>query len=317
VAGEFDIIRRYFAPLAGPEGLGLLDDAACIPARPNHDTIITKDVLVACSHFFENDEAEDIAFKAISVNVSDLVAKGADPKHYFVGLALPSAIEETWLAGFSNGLKKAQDRYGIVLAGGDTVKTGGPITVSVTAIGYVPQGEMVTRKDAKIGDHIYVTGDLGASACGLKAIQGGKKADVSLLERYYRPKAQLSFAPVLREFASAAADVSDGLLADVGHVCMASNVGAAIEVDALPISAAVASFLTEHNIGRDITWSGGDDYEIVFTVRPDNVVALDLFMAENKLKATKIGTVNSENGVELIDRKGNLVQISKTGYQHF
>lgn len=315
--GEFDIIERYFSPLSGPEGLGLKDDASCIPARNGYDTIITKDVLVACTHFFEHDEAQDIAFKAVSVNISDLVAKGAEPAFYFVGLCLPRAVTEEWISGFSKGLSEAQAKYGVTLTGGDTTKTGGPVIVSITAVGYAPMGQMIRRSGAQVGDKVYVSGFLGRSAAALKLLEYNMNVPSALMNSYLRPKARIDFLELVKIYATASADISDGILADLGHICSASNVKAIVHRSAVPVSEDTKAAIDALELPEELVWSGGDDYELVYTVSPDQEAEMLETANQTGLVCYAIGEIKSGSGVELIDHKGNLVQVSNIGYQHF
>ncbi|MBV1901232.1 MAG: thiamine-phosphate kinase, partial [Kordiimonadaceae bacterium] len=188
---EFDLIAQYFAPLAGDEGLGLRDDAACLPARPGFDTIVSKDVLVEGTHFFKGTSATSLAQKALGVNVSDLAAKGAVPSVYFVGLVLPADCDAEWIKAFAEGLALGQKRFGLSLAGGDTTTSNAAeaaLVISITVVGYVPQGQMIQRAGASAGDDIYVTGTLGDAALGLLGLLGKLGDDPFLAERYHLPQ---------------------------------------------------------------------------------------------------------------------------------
>lgn len=315
---EFNLIEKYLAPLAAPEGLSLLDDAACVPAREAHDQIITKDVLVGGTHFFEGDDPVSLAFKAISVNVSDLAAKGAEPAFYMLGLSLPNEGDtENWLEQFVQGLGKAQDLYGITLLGGDSTSTSGPLTISITAIGYVPAGKMIRRSGAEVGDAVFVTGQLGEAAFALQAILGNIAASDVSLDAYYNPSAQHLVGQKLRGIASAAADISDGLLADVGHIAKASGVGVHIELGKLPHSDAVKRFIEADPRLVQLIYAGGDDYEIVFTAPLDLLEEVNAISAQYEVKITQIGKIVEGTGVEIIDNIGKTVQVSRRGFNHF
>ncbi|MEX0300658.1 MAG: thiamine-phosphate kinase [Kordiimonas sp.] len=314
---EFDLIAQYFAPLAGEAGLELKDDAACIKARPGYDCIVSKDILVEGTHFFEGANPFDLAFKALAVNVSDLAAKGAKPAIYFLGLSLPTTIEENWLKSFSAGLQVAQDSYPVELAGGDTTSTKGPITISITALGYVEESSMIKRSGAKVEDDVYVTGTLGDAAIGLKALQADPSASGYLVARYHRPQARLQIGLSLHGIANSAADVSDGLLADLGHICNASKVGVTIQQAKLPLSPSTEAALRENSSFADLVWSGGDDYEILFTSPRSNRQQIEQLSSEVAVPITRIGTVEQGEGVRLVDQSGNLVQVKNVGFQHF
>ena len=316
-SGEFDLIARYFAPLAGPAGLGLKDDAACFLPPEGRELVISKDMLVAGTHFFPDDGAADVAFKALSVNISDLAAKGARPEGYLLGLTLPNSVGDTWVGEFSAGLQEAQDLYEVALFGGDTTSGSGPVVVSITVIGSTEKGTMLKRSGAEVGDHIYVSGTLGNGALGLMIRNGDIEGGASLLQSYLRPTAQLKLGLLLTEVASASADVSDGLLADVGHICGASGVGARIDAACLPVSVPVRQMLDDDPALWSRIWAGGDDYEIVFTAPPNREEALFARAKSCDTQITRIGVITDTSAVELVDSTGQNVQVDKSGYTHF
>jgi len=315
---EFEIIERYFMPLASAEGLGLKDDAACFRPPSGQDVIVTKDMLVAERHFFADDKPEDIAFKALSVNVSDLAAKGAVPQHYLLGLSLPKQYaEHGWLEGFARGLGDAQKTYNMTLVGGDTVSVDGPVCISITAFGYVSEDTMVKRSGASVGDDIYVSGTLGDAAFGLRAIQAGQGQRARFLRQYHRPLARAGLGNRLTSIATAAADVSDGLLADLNHICSASSVGARLYQAKIPLSDDAKNELAKDTSLWPLILSGGDDYEIVFTARSKCTDAVAKLSQELGLQLTKIGVVTPGPGLELVDCTDKLVQVAATGFKHF
>jgi len=314
---EFDLIARYFSPLAGRSGLGLLDDAACITPPTGKDMVVSKDMLVAGIHFFPDDKPASLAFKALSVNISDLAAKGARPHSYLLGLSLPEDMDQIWIEQFADGLAEAQKYYNIELIGGDTTSTLGPITISVTAIGYVEQGGMVRRNGACIDDRIYVTGTLGDAALALLGIRGECKLYEDLLECYHRPVVNSVFGQGLCGRASASADVSDGLIADIHHICKASGVGAVVNASALPVSANAARIIKRDSKLAPLIWSGGDDYKIVFTASAENGCHLKRFAKQTGVKVTEIGKIVAGAGVDLVDFSGQQVQIGTEGFMHF
>lgn len=315
--GEFDLINRYFAPLAGPEGLGLVDDAACLMPPPGEDLIVTKDMLVAGVHFRADDAPADIAWKALSVNVSDCVAKGAEPKHYFLALSLPRDTEESWVAGFADGLSAAQQRFGCRLAGGDTTSTPGPLTLSITIVGTVKSGGMIRRAGARAGDDIYVTGTLGDAALGLVCLEQGTPDYPALIERYLRPDPRCGFGKALVGLASSAADISDGLIADMGHIADASGVAAVLRSDLLPLSETARALVAAEPALMDRVWSGGDDYEILFTAAPEARSQIEALATRTGTPVTRIGATRAGAGVQLLDSAGEIVQITRRGYEHF
>ena len=315
---EFEIIQHYFAPLASSVALGLKDDAACFTAPAGQDLIVSKDMLVSERHFFAEDAPEDIAYKALSVNVSDLAAKGATPHHYLLGLSLPKAYaQHRWLAGFAKGLAEAQERYGIKLVGGDTVSIDGPLCISITAIGYVAEGTMIKRSGAQPGNDIYVSGTLGDAALGLLAIKTGRGHSDRFIQRYHRPQAQLELGQRLVGIATAAADVSDGLLADVGHVCAASAVGARLLQSKVPLSDDAAAEIVNDAALWPLILSGGDDYELVFTTDQSDGNMVAKLSQDLNIQVTKIGSIIPSTAMELVDSTGKLVQVAAKGFEHF
>lgn len=317
MAGEFDIIAKYFMPLAGPEGLGLVDDAACLTPCAGRSLIVTKDMIIGSVHFLDDDPADSIAYKALAVNLSDLAAKGAEPKQYFLGLGLPADTDDVWLASFAAGLRRAQEESGITLAGGDTTSSPGHVCISVTAMGEVPAGKMLRRNGARAGDRVYVSGTLGDGAFGLKCLLGEVEQRDALVSRYRYPSARLALGAALLDVATASADVSDGLLADLGHICDASHLGAEVEEAKLPISDDVADLLKGKPELAPLVYSGGDDYEIVFTAPESADAKVRAAANQAGVKVTAIGRISDTAGIRLVDQSGELVQTARHGYQHF
>lgn len=313
--GEFDLIARYFVRLSGPEGLGLIDDAALLTA--GSDLVVTKDLLIEDVHFFPDDPVDSIGHRALAVNLSDLAAKGARPFCYFLGLGLPKPIDPVWLDGFTDALSTFQQRFSIRLAGGDTTASPGPYMVSVTAIGYAPEAGMIRRSGAREDDIVMVTGDLGAAALGLAIRRGTVEGDPILVQRYRYPEPRISAGQGLAGLASAAADISDGLLADLGHICTASGVGAVIDAGSLPVCSAARTLIDRWPEGRACIWSGGDDYELVFTVPPAAFDAVMRLSDRLGLPFHRIGRIVQGSGVALVDRAGRPVQTGGRGYDHF
>jgi len=305
---EFDIIRRYFAPLAGEGAFSLQDDAALIAARPGFDLVVTTDAISEGTDFFAFDPAGTIAQKALRVNLSDLAAKGAEPFSYLLNLSLPHSIAPDWLAAFAEGLGRDQHAFGISLLGGDTGAIDGPLTIAVTAFGYVPQRKMIRRAGARVGDAVYVTGNIGEAGGGLAIFKREKHGlnDAErdqLTARYRVPEPPVSFAGPLRDIAHAAVDVSDGLIADLGHIALASGVRIVVEGEQVPLSAALRALWGDQALLRAVT--AGDDYQIAFTARP----GLDG-------PFTRIGRVEEGQGVELLIA-GRKTVLPSGGYRHF
>ncbi|MDF2781719.1 MAG: thiL, partial [Geminicoccaceae bacterium] len=265
--GEFAFIAERLRPLAAgsPGALDLADDAALLDPPAGSELVLTKDAMVAGVHFLPDDPPGDIARKLLRVNLSDLAAMGAAPLGYLLALIRPKATAEDWLAEFCRGLAEDQATFGIGLLGGDTVSTPGPLALSLTALGHVPRGAALRRGGAKPGDDIWASGTLGDAALGLKVLQGELEAapavGAQLVERYRLPQPRLALGQTLRGLASAALDVSDGLLADLGHILETSAVGAEIHAAALPLSPAARALPGV----REAALAGGDDYELLFT----------------------------------------------------
>lgn len=295
-SSEFDLIAKYFAPLAAsPNAFGLKDDAALVPQRAGHDIVVTTDTVVAGVDFFEDDPPDTIAKKALRVNLSDLAAKGAEPAAYLLSLSLPR-VDEAWLEAFARGLRDDQVRYGVTLLGGDMSGTPGPLAVAVTAFGHVPSGRMIRRNGARAGDRVYVTGTIGDSGGGLAAREG------PLFERYRVPEPPVTLGPKLIGIASAAIDVSDGLIADLGHIAQTSGVRMVVEADRVPRSEALRA-LWGDDVVRAVT--AGDDYQVAFTSSAPDA------------PATCIGRVEKGAGVVLLDAQGREIAVPVKGFTHF
>ena len=321
---EDSLIARFFAPIAGEGALGLKDDAARLTPKPGHDLVLTTDALVEGVHFLPEDAPGSIARKALGVNVSDLAAKGADPAGFLLSLALPDGWTESWLADFATGLGEASRDFSCPLLGGDTVKARGPLTLAVTAVGQVPTGRMVQRTTAKEGDIICVTGTIGDGALGLKLRSAPTWSDglspderAHLADRYLHPRPRHRLAAALRSHASAAMDVSDGLVGDLAKMMGASGVSAVVETDQVPLSAAVARAIQASSELIDFALTGGDDYEILCTV-PEK--ALDSFRQEADsigIPLSVIGRVVSGSDRPVFRMNGLERRYDVGSYQHF
>ena len=306
---EFDLIARYFAPLAtAPGAFGLKDDAAAISSRPGFDLIVTTDQIAAGTDFFADDPPDTVAKKALRVNLSDLAAKGARPAYYLLNLALPRPAREDWLVDFARGFSEDQRQFGISLLGGDTSATEGPLSISITAMGFVPEGRMVKRSGAKAGDAVYVTGTIGDSGGGLALLKGEgnrlSEADRAyLMNRYRVPQPPVTFGESLCDVAHAAIDISDGLIADLGHLASASGVGIVVEGERVPLSQALKDLWGADTLARAV--AAGDDYQIAFAAPPGL-----------KGPFTRIGQVRAGEGVSLTVN-GEKFVVPRPGYRHF
>jgi thiamine-monophosphate kinase len=327
---ETDLIARYFAPLAGEGGLQLKDDAARLTPAPGHDVVLTADALVAGVHFFPDDPPGSIARKALGVNVSDLAAKGADPRGFLIALALPEDWTATWLEAFAKGLGAAARDLGCPLLGGDTVRAVGALTLSITAAGEVPHGRMVHRTGAEPGDVVCVSGTIGDAALGLSlrlARQGGAAApwdaalspdeEGHLLDRYLHPRPRVRLAPLLRAHASAAMDVSDGLAGDLAKLLRASAATAIIDTESVPLSGAARAALAADPSLIDRILTGGDDYEVLCTVPEAQLEAFQDHARAAGIAVVPIGQVMEGGGLPAFVTAGTERRYEGGSFSHF
>ncbi len=319
---EFTLIDELLAPLAGPEGLGLKDDAAVLSPRSGYDLVFTKDAIAEGRHYLPNDPPDTVARKLLRVNLSDLAAKGATPLGYLLSCAWSSDTSFEWMKRFVEGLRQDQVEFGLHLWGGDTIKTDGPSVFSLTAIGEVPIGRIVTRSGAQVGDDLWVTGTIGDAAQGLRAAQGqldtlsAADRDV-LIERYRVPRPPVAFGSKLRGIASAAIDVSDGLLADLAHLCEQSGVGARIEQQKFPLSEAVKRCLEIDDHQWKLVFGGGDDYQILLAAPVDKKQRILDLADQEGVRISRIGESTEETGVVLLGEAGQPIDAAPAGFNHF
>ena len=320
--GEFALIEQYFRPLApGAAALGLGDDAALLRPRSGEDLVLTTDTVAAGVHFFADDPAESIARKALRVNLSDLAAKGAEPVGYLMALALPADWTEPWMRRFCGALADDQRTYGIGLLGGDTIRAAGGLTITITAVGSVPRGAMVKRAGARPGDAIFVSGTIGDSTLGLRV----RRADIAakgagarfVLDRYLHPQPRTTLASTLRRYASAAMDVSDGLVGDLAHICDVSGVGAEIRGDRVPLSDAGCKLVAAGKVGLGELLNGGEDFEILATVPPANTARFAGAAKRAGVVVTEIGVVTAGSGPPKVrDSRGQTIAVGAS-HAHF
>ncbi len=313
--GEFERIARFFAPLAGPGALDLKDDVALIDGPAGIQYVLKTDAIVEGIHFFLDDPPRLIAQKLLRVNLSDLAAKGAAPMGYLLTTALTKKHDETWLAKFAAGLAADQKEFGIVLLGGDSDRTEGAAVLSVAAIGRVAKGRALLRSGARPGDTLYMSGTLGDAALGLKALKSELKLSAAfrrhLVERYRLPQPRLDLGRKLVGVASAAMDISDGLVADLGHLCDVSHVAGIVEAAQLPLSPAARAALNADPSLLETILTGGDDYEILFTAPPSARRKLA------RLPVTEIGRIERGRGVTVLSAAGKRIALKNGGYRHF
>ena len=324
--GEFDLIARYFKPLAErmAGAAGLEDDACTWAPAPGEELVLTADALIAGIHFLPDDPADLVARKMLRVNLSDLAAKGATPVGYLMTTAFSAEVDEAWVALFAQGLAADQDEFGIGLMGGDTVATPGPLSLSLTAIGTVPTGRVPRRSGAKAGDVILVSGSIGDGALGLKVLRhdflGLEESHRRFLaNRYHLPRPRIDLGRALMQsgLAHAMMDVSDGLVADLTHIAEASKVAATLRANAVPVSEAAAAILADDMRWLPLILTGGDDYELLLTAAASDVPALLGIAAELDVPLTAIGEIAAGAGVAVVDRDGAALELASKGYRHF
>ena len=317
--GEFDLIARYFAKLGAKRGdveLGVGDDGAVLVPPPGHDLVAVVDTLVAGVHFPQDSPASSIGHRAVAVNLSDIAAMGATPSWALLALTLPTT-DEAWLEQFAYGAGELLTLHDVALVGGDT--TAGPLTITVQLIGIVPQGRALRRSGAQPGDAIIVSGTPGDAAAGLAIEQqrlycAAPHAE-TLRRRFLYPTPRCELGVSLRGVASACIDVSDGLAADLGKLCAASGCGGELELPTLPISPALAAAV-DRDHARQLALTGGDDYELCFTVAPANFAQLAQLAQRSATPLTRIGSITERPGVTLRDG-ATVTQFSHRGFDHF
>jgi thiamine-monophosphate kinase len=321
--GEDDLIARYFAPLAAPAGLGLQDDVALLRPPAGRDLVVTTDAVVAGVHFFADDPADAIARKALRVNLSDLAAKGAEPIGFVLDLALPGDWTTAWLAAFAAGLGEDAALYGCPLIGGDTVKTPGPLTVAITALGAVEPGRLPARGGVTPGDRLYVTGAIGDAALGLRLRLGqGPSLDEAsrryLLDRYLLPQPRTALAPAMARHARAGMDVSDGFVGDLTKMLRVSGVTARVELGRLPLSPAAELAIAADPTLFEIAATGGDDYELLAAVAPAESADFEIAAARAGVVATFIGEALAGAGSpHFVGRDGHEAVFASGSFSHF
>jgi thiamine-monophosphate kinase len=321
--GEDDLIARFFAPLAAPAGLGLKDDVALLRPPAGLDLVVTTDAVVAGVHFFADDPADAIARKALRVNLSDLAAKGAEPIGFVLDLALPNDWTTAWLEAFAVGLGEDAAHYRCPLLGGDTVKTPGPLTLAITALGAVEPGRLPARGGVRPGDRLYVSGAIGDAALGLRLrLRQGPSLDEAsrryLLERYLLPQPRMALAPAMARYARAGMDVSDGFVGDLTKMLRVSGVTARVELARLPLSPAAAIAIAADPTLFEIAATGGDDYELLAAIAPADSADFETAAAQAGVAATFVGEALAGAGApHFVGRDGREAVFASGSFSHF
>jgi thiamine-monophosphate kinase len=326
--GEFDVIAKYFAPLAtDASALGLRDDAAVLRPPEGQEIVLSCDTLVEGVHFLPDDPPESIGHKALAVNLSDLAAKGAKPYVYLLALSLPCEPSAPWLEAFASGLGELQESAAICLVGGDTTATPGPLSITITVLGLVPHGHAVLRLGAKQGDRLYASGTIGDAHLGLRVLKqpglgrswGFTEEETEfVVERYRRPQPRNDLTLLVRNFASAAIDVSDGLVGDAEKLARVSHVGALIEATRIPFSAAARKALEREPQLLEALIAGGDDYEILAAVPEASAASFEAEARAKGMSVTMIGRLEGPAGEARVLRPGgHALKLGPKGFAHF
>lgn len=307
---EFGLIGKYFSWPSNQSSVELSvgDDAAVLNVEGGYQIVTSIDTLIAGVHFPQNTAAADIAYKALAVNLSDLAAMGAIPKYFTLALTIPE-VDVHWLEGFSRSLQKLSEKFGVSLIGGDTTK--GPLSITISIIGWVENNTALMRSQAQIGDGVFVSNSIGDAALALLQLNSDHSVDAHCLQRLNRPYPQVELGRSLRGVASACIDISDGLEQDLSHILTSSRVGATIEVEKLPISQASAEHVRQQN-DYTLALNGGDDYELCFTVPKQNQAALAGISKCCGVNITQIGVICESAGLEIVG-----VKSAGSSYQHF
>lgn len=314
---ESELIERYFLSQQSSSGivLGIGDDAAVLDIPENKQLVVSTDTLVSNVHFFGKDKAEDIGYKALAVNLSDMAAMAAEPKWFTLSLTMPK-LDEAWLNSFSTGFFQLANQYQVELIGGDLSL--GPLSISITIHGLVDKGSFISRGGARVGDAIYVTGTLGdaGAAIELRSKSLDDSARDYFLDRLLKPSPRIELALALQEYVNSMIDISDGLVQDLDHILHASQVGATVLTNMIPMSNTLKTSATEEE-AISLALSAGDDYELCFTADASYETLLNEQATMNNCMLTQIGTIDNSNQLKLLNQDGTEVILDKKGFQHF
>lgn len=317
---EFDAIERFFLPLSQDqrEAERFRNDGAVLDIPHGEQMVVSSDTVNAGVHFFPDQNPQTIAKKALRTNLSDIAAMGARPYCYQLCLSLPE-YNEDWLAKFSAALAEDQDKYGVFLSGGDTTSTKGALSVSITAFGLVPKGSALKRSGARADDLIFITGHVGDAYCGLQSLRGQMQGvPDNCVDTYYAPDPPVYFGRKICGLASAALDISDGLIADLAHMAKASHLNAIVELDGVIFSQETQSLLETGAVTKEQLMTGGDDYQLVFTSAPDRVLEIEKTAKDCGVAIQQIGIMQEgDPDVLVLDENGLPIEFETKGWQHF
>lgn len=318
--GEFEVIQRYFAESGRHRSdtlIGVGDDGAVLQLRDGYDLVVTTDTMVAGTHFFPDVDPRSLGHKLVAVNISDLAAMGAEPAWLSLAMTLPK-VDNDWIKAFAAAFSETADYYNCQLVGGDTTR--GPLTLSVVAKGQVPHGKVLSRSGAKVGDYVYVTGTLGDAGLGLRLCQGqvevSKKHTAHILQRFHYPTARVAIGQALRTIANSAMDLSDGLYSDIQHLLRRSGVGVSLDVAKLPLSQALRDSC-DPSTAIALALSGGEDYELLFTVPENKRGTLDVLLSPYGVPVTCIGRITGVAGKLELKAGEQLFAYEHHGFEHF
>lgn len=315
---EFSLIEHFFQSLPIQRNdvlFGIGDDAAGLSVPPDMELLVSTDTLVSGVHFLPEWSAYDIAFKSVMVNISDMAAMAAQPCWLTLALTIPN-VNQNWLSAFSEGLREALARFHVDLIGGDT--TQGPLSITLTILGLSPLGQSIRRLGARPGDLIMITGELGAAALAVHCLYDQSISEAhrsQLMEKLLRPVPRVDYIPFLRQYATSAIDISDGLGADLNHICVASGVGAILTQEALPVHPLLSSYLKEEAV--DLALAGGDDYELCFTVSPDCLNHFLNDLKQSGLNCYQVGVIDQNSGIRMMTSDSQCRPYEPRGYSHF
>lgn len=317
---EFSVIEKYFKPLTQgrAETLALKDDAAILSVSFGHELVVSTDSLNAGTHFLANEKPEFIAHKALRTNLSDMAAMGAKPFCYQMAITFPKKPSEKWLKEFTGALLKDQKEFGVFCSGGDTTVTKGALSITITVLGFVPRGKAVKRSGAKPGDALVITGPVGDAFIGLCVLQKKIKSPAKKSVMAYRkPMPRTALAEIVRTHANAAIDISDGLIADVGHICTTSKCAARIDLPKIKFSTEAQKLLAQGKIKPADLLTGGDDYELALAIPQKKLAAALRKLKQKGLKPQVIGHFEKGRPMVRVFNKDREIFINKAGWQHF